>query len=75
MRTSCFSKAIPEALKKAKPGTEGIPTRHCAMRSRTSNVIEATHGVFVMNANDHNGLDNRARVMVRVENDKWVLIK
>jgi hypothetical protein len=29
----------------------------------------------VMNANDHNGLDNRARVMVKVENEKWVLIK
>ena len=31
--------------------------------------------VFVMSPNDHNGLDNRARVMVKVENDKWVLIK
>jgi hypothetical protein len=29
----------------------------------------------VMNANDHNGFDNRARVMVRIENDKWVLVK
>jgi branched-chain amino acid transport system substrate-binding protein len=35
----------------------------------------ATHGVFVMNPNDHNGLDNRARVMVRIENDKWILAK
>jgi hypothetical protein len=31
--------------------------------------------VFVMNAHDHNGLDNRARVMVRIDNDKWVLVK
>jgi len=31
--------------------------------------------VFVMSANDHNGLDNRARVMVKVENEKWVLVK
>ena len=39
-----------------------------------ANVV-GTHGVFVMSAQDHNGLDNRARVMVKVENDKWVLIK
>ena len=68
-----LSKAIPEALKKAKPGTREF---RAALRDalENSNVI-GTHGVFVMNANDHNGLDNRARVMVRVENDKWVLIK
>jgi branched-chain amino acid transport system substrate-binding protein len=68
-----LSKAIPEALKKAKPGTKEF---RVALRDalENSNVI-GTHGVFVMNANDHNGLDNRARVMVKVENDKWVLIK
>jgi branched-chain amino acid transport system substrate-binding protein len=68
-----LSKAIPEALKKAKPGTKEF---RAALRDalENSNVI-GTHGVFVMNANDHNGLDNRARVMVKVENDKWVLIK
>ena len=68
-----LSKAIPEALKKAKPGTREF---RAALRDalENSNVI-GTHGVFVMNANDHNGLDNRARVMVKVENEKWVLIK
>jgi hypothetical protein len=29
----------------------------------------------VMNANDHNGLDNRARVMVRIDDGKWALLK
>jgi len=68
-----LAKAIPEALKKAKPGTREF---RAALRDalENSNVI-GTHGVFVMNANDHNGLDNRARVMVKVENEKWVLIK
>jgi len=68
-----LSKAIPEALKKAKPGTKEF---RAALRDalENSNVV-GTHGVFVMSANDHNGLDNRARVMVKVENDKWVLIK
>jgi branched-chain amino acid transport system substrate-binding protein len=68
-----LSKAIPEALGKAKPGT---PQFRTALRDalENSNVVGA-HGVFVMNANDHNGLDNRARVMVRIENGKWVLQK
>ncbi len=68
-----LSKAIPEALKKAKPGTREFRT---ALRDALENSkVIGTHGVFVMNANDHNGLDNRARVMVKVENEKWVLIK
>ena len=68
-----LSKAIPEALKKAKPGTKEF---RAALRDALENSnVTGTHGVFVMNANDHNGLDNRARVMVKVENDKWVLIK
>ena len=68
-----LSKAIPEALKKAKPGTKEFRT---ALRDALENSnVTGTHGVFVMNANDHNGLDNRARVMVKVENEKWVLIK
>jgi len=64
---------VPEALKKGKPGTKEFRT---ALRDalENSNVV-GTHGVFVMSAADHNGLDNRARVMVRIENEKWVLIK
>jgi branched-chain amino acid transport system substrate-binding protein len=64
---------VPEALKAGKPGTKEFRT---ALRDalEKANVV-ATHGVFVMNANDHNGLDNRARVMVRIDNDKWVLVK
>ncbi len=64
---------IPQALKKGKPGTKEFRT---ALRDalETANVV-ATHGVFVMTPNDHNGLDNRARVMVRIDNGKWTLIK
>jgi branched-chain amino acid transport system substrate-binding protein len=65
--------AIPAALKKGKPGTREFRS---GLRDalETANVV-ATHGVFVMSPNDHNGLDNRARVMVRIENGKWVLTK
>ena len=44
------------------------------MRSRTSNVV-GVHGVFVMSATDHNGFDNRARVMVKIDDGKWMLQK
>ena len=68
-----LAQAIPEALKKAKPGT---PQFRAALRDalEASNVV-GVHGVFVMNANDHNGLDNRARVMVTIDDGKWKLVK
>jgi branched-chain amino acid transport system substrate-binding protein len=31
--------------------------------------------VFVMSPQDHNGLDNRARVMIRIQDGRWVLAK
>ncbi len=68
-----LAQAIPEALKSAKPGT---PQFRTALRDalEKSNVV-GVHGVFVMNANDHNGFDNRARVMIRIDDGKWVLQK
>jgi len=66
--------AIPEALKKAKPGTKEF---RGALRDSLENAkdVVATHGVFNMTPQDHNGLDNRARVMLKVEDGKWVLLK
>ena len=62
-----LQRAIPEALKKAKPGT---PEFRAALREAMENVKEmpADHGVFSFSASDHKGLDNRAVVMVHVEN-------
>jgi branched-chain amino acid transport system substrate-binding protein len=37
--------------------------------------VVATHGVYTMSPTEHNGLDNRARTMVKIENGKWVLVK
>ena len=66
--------AVPEALKKAKPGT---PEFRQALRDALENVKElpAAHGVFSMSAKDHNGLDHRSRVMAQVERGTWKLIK
>ena len=68
-----LSYAIPVALQKAKPGTPAFRT---ALRDalESANVV-GVHGVFVMTPSDHNGLDNRGRVMVRIDNGKWVLQK
>jgi branched-chain amino acid transport system substrate-binding protein len=69
-----LQRAIPEALKKGQPGTKAF---RAGLRDALENVREASasNGVFSMNAGDHNGFDNRARVMVKIDNGKWVLLK
>ena len=66
--------AIPEAVKKAKPGT---PEFRAALRDALENVknMVGTHGVYSPTAANHNGLDDRARVLVRVESGTWRLMK
>ncbi|MCX7897542.1 MAG: ABC transporter substrate-binding protein [Rhodocyclaceae bacterium] len=66
--------AAPVALKKAKPGTKEF---RVALRDALEGVKElaGAHGIFNMSANDHLGLDQRARVMVKIENGDWKLIR
>ena len=64
--------AVPVALKKAQPGT---PEFRAALRDAleaTKNVAGA-HGIFNMSPTDHLGLDQRARVMVKIDGGKWKL--
>jgi branched-chain amino acid transport system substrate-binding protein len=68
-----LANAVPKALGKAKPGTREF--RSALRDALEADNVVGTHGVFVMSAQDHNGLDNRARVMIRIENGKWVLVK
>jgi branched-chain amino acid transport system substrate-binding protein len=64
--------AAREALKKGKPGT-------AAFRSALRDGIEGLHdfvgseGVYTMSPADHNGVDSRSQVMVRIENGGWKL--
>ena len=64
--------AIPVALKTAQPGTREF-------RSALRDAIEATrdlhvsNGVMNMSKNDHLGLDQRARVIVKVDGGTWRL--
>src|SRR5688572_13453524 len=54
--------AAPIALKKAKPGT---PEFRAAMRDALENVknVVGTHAVYSMSPTNHNGMDERARVL------------
>jgi branched-chain amino acid transport system substrate-binding protein len=62
--------AIPDALKKAQPGT---PEFRAALRDSIEQVkgVAGAHGIFTMTKTDHLGLDKNARVMVKVENGTW----
>ncbi|MDO5626576.1 MAG: branched-chain amino acid ABC transporter substrate-binding protein, partial [Pseudomonadota bacterium] len=62
--------AIPVALKAAKPGT---PEFRSALRDaiESAREVPGAHGIFNMTPQDHLGLDERARVMVRIENGGW----
>ncbi|SIO64617.1 ABC transporter substrate-binding protein [Paraburkholderia phenazinium] len=67
-----LQRAIPEALKKAQPGT---PAFREALRDALANIKELplSHGIMNTSATDHNGLDQRARVIVQIVDGKWKL--
>ena len=62
--------AVPVALKTAQPGT---PEFRAALRDALEKINElpGAHGIFTMSPTDHLGLDQRARVMVKIENGTW----
>lgn len=62
--------AIPQALKKAQPGT---PAFRSALRDALENVkdVAGAHGIFSMSPTDHLGLDQRGYVMVKIVNGAW----
>jgi branched-chain amino acid transport system substrate-binding protein len=66
--------AIPQALKRAQPGTKEF---RAALRDALEGVKNAAgaHGIFNMSPNDHLGLDQRAAVMVEIKNATWQLVK
>jgi branched-chain amino acid transport system substrate-binding protein len=62
--------AVPVALKKAQPGT---PEFRAALRDalEQNHEVAGAHGIFTLSPNDHLGLDQRARVMVKIEKGAW----
>ncbi|MFH1872312.1 MAG: ABC transporter substrate-binding protein [Pseudomonadota bacterium] len=69
-----LNRAVPEAMKKAKPGTAEF---RVALRDALEGIKElpGVHGVFSMSAKDHNGFDGRAAIMATVENGDWKILK
>ena len=67
-----LNQAIPVALKKGAPGTREF---RVALRDALEGLrdLKVSNGVVSMSKNDHLGLDQRARVVVKVENNKWKL--
>ena len=66
--------AIPVALKKGQPGTEAF---RLGLRDAIEGLKEfvGTQGVFNLSATDHNGVDARSQVMVKIEGGAWKLVK
>jgi branched-chain amino acid transport system substrate-binding protein len=68
-----LERAIPTALKAAKPGTEAF---RVALRDALEGEREVVgcQGVFNMSPSNHNGMDERARVLVTVKDGRFRLL-
>src|SRR5690349_24633662 len=68
-----LARAIPAALKVAKPGTEAF---RAALRDALEGEREVVgcQGVFNMSTTNHNGMDERARVLVTVRDGRFRLL-
>lgn len=68
-----LQRAVPEALKKAQPGTEAF---RVALRDALEGTREliGTQGVYNMSVADHSGFDKRGRELMQLTNGSWRLI-
>ena len=68
-----LQQAVPEALKKGKPGT---PEFRAALRDALEQIREfvGTQGVYNMTPQDHSGFDARGRVMMTLKDGVWRLV-
>ncbi|MBD0415362.1 ABC transporter substrate-binding protein [Oryzicola mucosus] len=69
-----LQKAVPVALKTAKPGTQEFRD---ALRDaiESSGPYNATHGVFQFTPEDHYGLDERGAVLLTAKDGKFMMLK
>ena len=68
-----LARAIPVALRAGKPGTEAfrVALRDALEQERD---VVGTQGVFNMSPTNHNGMDERARVLVVVKDGRFRLL-
>jgi branched-chain amino acid transport system substrate-binding protein len=69
-----LERAIPAALKAAKPGTEAFRS---ALRDALEHEREVVgcQGVFNMSPTNHNGMDERARVLITIRDGRFRLLR
>jgi branched-chain amino acid transport system substrate-binding protein len=68
-----LERALPAALKAGKPGTEAFRSALRDALEKEREVV-GTQGVFNMSATNHNGMDDRARVLIIVRDGKFRLL-
>jgi len=68
-----LERALPVALASAKPGTPAFRTALRDAIEREREVV-GCQGVFNMSATNHNGMDERARVLVTVKDGRFRLL-
>lgn len=68
-----FADAAARAVPKAEPGT---PAFRVALRDAivTTKEVVGTHGVYNFKPDNRYGADDRARVVVRLDHGKWMLV-
>jgi branched-chain amino acid transport system substrate-binding protein len=66
--------ALPQALTKGKPGTQEFREALFAAMQSGKEVAGAS-AVYTMTATNHNGIDDRARVMVQIKDGQFHLLK
>ena len=69
-----LERALPVALKAAQPGTEAFRSALRDALEREREVV-GCQGVFNMSPTNHNGMDERARVLITVRDGKFRLLK
>ncbi len=67
-----LTRGVPDAVKAGKPGTKAF---RAALRDGIEGAkdVVGVHGVFNMSPGDHNGLDNRGRMMMTIKDGKWMI--
>ena len=65
---------MPAALKAGAPGTEAFRVGLRDALEKTHDLV-GTHGVYSMTPTNHNGMDDRARVLVQAVDGQWKLVQ
>jgi branched-chain amino acid transport system substrate-binding protein len=68
-----LQRAVPEALKKGKPGTEEFRVALRDALESTKDLV-GTQGIYTMTPADHSGFDKRGRELMQLQSGSWKLI-